>query len=278
VALLQLSANNIPGASYSLDKALSGQPDFLPAQVLMAEVELRQGDQTKAEKRAREIIASQPKRAVGYSLLGDISMARGQKAAALENYRKAHQLEPSTETLLRLSRAMGDQDGGKAAAQLGEQWAKAHPKDLLTQKALADGYARSGNLAQARSAYERVLKTDPDDAEALNNLANVLLLLKDPDAIKVAEQAMTKNPGNAGTIDTLGWVLFKNGQADRALQLLRDARLRQPGNPEIAYHLAAALAQAGRKAEAKAELESALKYGSAFDGSDQARLLLKSLN
>jgi len=173
---------------------------------------------------------------------------------------------------------MGDQDGGKAASQLAEQWTKTHPKDLLTQKALADGYARSGNLPQAKLAYERVLKIDPDDAETLNNLANVLLLLKDPDATKVAELALAKNPGNAGTIDTLGWVLFKNGQADRALQLLRDARLRQPGNPEIAYHLAAALAQAGRKAEAKAELESALKSGSPFDGSDQARILLKSLN
>ncbi|WP_342618773.1 XrtA/PEP-CTERM system TPR-repeat protein PrsT [Rhodoferax sp. GW822-FHT02A01] len=278
IAMLQLAANNLPGASYSLDKALSGQADFLPAQALMAEVDLRQGDQAKAEKRAREIIASQPKRAVGYSLLGDISMARGQKAAALDNYRKAHQLEPSTETLLRLSRAMGDQDGGKAAAQLAEQWTKTHPKDIISQKALADGYARSGNLPQARLAYERVLKLDPDDAEALNNLANILLLLNDSGAIKIAEQAVAKNPGNAGTIDTLGWILFKNGQPDRALQLLRDARLRQPGNPEIAYHLAAALAQAGRKAEAKAELESALRSGSSFDGADQAKTLLKSLN
>jgi Flp pilus assembly protein TadD len=72
--------------------------------------------------------------------------------------------------------------------------------------------------------------------------------------------------------------LFKNGQADRALQFLRDARLRQPGNPEIAYHLAAALAQVGRKAEAKTELETALKSGNRFDGDEQAKALLKSLN
>jgi cytochrome c-type biogenesis protein CcmH/NrfG len=244
----------------------------------MAEVELRQGDQAKAEKRARDIVASQPKRAVGYSLLGDIAMARGQNALALDNYRRAYQLEPSTETLLRLSRAMGDQDGGKAAAQLAEQWTKTHPKDIQSQKALADGYARTGNLPQAKLAYERALKIDPDDAEVLNNLANVLLLLKDSGAVKVAEQAIAKNPGNAATIDTLGWALLKNGQSDRALQLLRDARLRQPGNPEIAYHLATALAQAGRKTEAKSELESALRSGVAFEGLEQAKALLKSLN
>jgi putative PEP-CTERM system TPR-repeat lipoprotein len=278
IAVLQLAVNNLPGAAYSLEKALSGQADYLPAQVLTAEVELRQGDPAKAEKRAREIVSKNPKRAVGYSLLGDIAMSRGQNAVALDNYRRAHQMEPSTDTVLRLLRALGNQDGGKAAAQLAEQWTKAHPQDLQTQKALADGYARSGNLPLARQAYERALKIAPDDADVLNNLANVLLLLKDPGAVKVAEQAVAKSPGNALAIDTLGWVLFKNGQADRALQLLRDARLRQPGNPEIGYHLAAALAQAGRKAEAKSELEAALKPGLAFDGSEQAKALLKTLN
>ena len=278
IAVLQLAANNLAGAAYSLEKALSGQADFLPAQALMAEVELRQGDAAKAEKRARDIVTKYPKRAIGYSLLGDIALSRGQAPAALENYRRAHQVEPTTDSVLRLSRAMGSQDGGKAAAQLAEQWTTAHPKDLQTQKALADGYARSGNFAQARLAYERALKIAPDDAQILNNLANVLLILKDPGAIKVAEQAAAKDPGNAGAIDTLGWVLLKNGQADRALQFLRDARLRQPGNPEIGYHLAVALVQSGRKAEAKTELESALKSGLAFEGAEQAKVLLRSLN
>jgi putative PEP-CTERM system TPR-repeat lipoprotein len=278
IAALQLLASNLAGAAYSLEKALSGQADYLPAQALMAEVALRQGDATKAEKQARDIVAKNPKRAVGFSLLGDVAMVRGQGSLALEHYRRAYQIEPSTDTLLRLARALGDQNGGKAATQLVEQWTKAHPKDLLTQKALADSYARSGNFAQARVAYERALQIAPDDADVLNNLANVLLLLNDPGAVKVAEQALAKNPGNASTIDTLGWAMFKNGQIDRALQLLRDARLRQPGNPEFGYHLASALAKAGRKSEAKAELETALKPGVAFEGSEQAKTLLRSLN
>ena len=277
IAMLQLTANNVGGAAYSLDKALSSQPDYLPAMALMTEVELRQGEQAKAEKRARDIVAKHPKRAIGYSLQGDIAMARGQNPVAVESYRRAHQFEPSTETLLRLFRTMGTQDGGKPAAQLAEQWIKAHPKDVLAQKALADSYARHANLPLARAAYEKVLKISPDDGEALNNLANVLLLLNDPTAVKIAEQAAAKNPGNPATIDTLGWALFKNGQMDRALQLLRDARLRQPGNPEIGYHLAAVLAQAGRKTEARTELESALKTDGTFKSSAEAQKLLSSL-
>jgi Flp pilus assembly protein TadD len=122
-----------------------------------------------------------------------------------------------------------------------------------------------------------LLALSPDDADALNNLANVLLRLKDPSAVTVAEKAMAKAPSNANAIDTLGWALFQNGQVDRALQLLRDARLREPGNPDIRYHLAAVLAQSGRKTEARDEVEAALKSGRRFETMAEADSLLKSL-
>lgn len=277
IAVLQLAANNVPGAAYSLEKALSTQPDFLPALALMVEVELRRGDAAKAEKRARDIVAKLPKRSIGYSLLGDIAVAGNQLGAAQDAYRRAHQLEPTPETLLRLFAVMGNQDGGKPALQLAEQWMKIHPDDARTQRALADGYARSGNFAAAKKAYEGLLKISPDDGSALNNLANVLLRLKDPAAITTAEQAVAKSPGNANAIDTLGWALFQGGQIDKALQLLRDARLRDPLHPEIRFHLATVLAQTGRKAEAREEVEAALKGGQNFESAVEAGTLLKSL-
>lgn len=280
IALLQLSANNLSGAAYSLDKALSTSPTNLPAQALKAEVLLRQGDLAKADQLTRQILTQAPKRAVGYSLQGDIALARGQNAAAIDAYRRAHQTEPSSDTLQRLFRVLSAQDGGKPALQLAEQWTKSHPQDLAVRRMAADFYARSGNYAAARTAYEALLKTVPGDASVLNNLANVLLRLKDPSAVAMAEQALAKDPANATTIDTLGWTLFQLGgstQADRALQLLRDARLREPGNHSIRYHLAVVLAQLGRKTEAREEVEAALKGGRGFDNFADAESLVKTL-
>nr|WP_326532167.1 XrtA/PEP-CTERM system TPR-repeat protein PrsT [Rhodoferax sp.] len=277
IALLQLAANNVPGAAYSLEKALSTQPEFLPAQALMTEVELRQGDAAKAEKRAKDILAKNPKRAIGHSLLGDVAVARNQPVVALEAYRRAHQTEPSSDTVLRLIAAMSNQDGGKPALQLAEQWMKTHPADARTQRALSDGYARSGNFTAAKKAYEGLLKITPEDGGALNNLANVLLRLKDPGAISVAEQAVAKFPGNANAIDTLGWALYQGGQTDKALQLLRDARLRDPAHPEIRFHLATVLAQTGRKTEAREELEAAMRGGQNFESAAEAAALMKTL-
>jgi cellulose synthase operon protein C len=278
IANLQLAANNPGGANYSLDKALSARPNFLPALAVKVQVQMRQGDLDAAEKQARSIVAAQPKLPVGFSLLGDVSMARKQLPNAIEAYRKAHQIDPNTASLVQLFRAMSQQENGKPALQLAERWMKTYPRDLSVQKALADGYARAGDFKSAKSAYEAALKLEAKDAEVLNNLANVQISLKDPGAIKTAESALANAPGNATIVDTLGWALFQNGQSDRALQLLRDARLRQPGNPEIRYHLASILAQTGRKNEARDELTAALKAYPQFEARADAEKLLQSLN
>jgi putative PEP-CTERM system TPR-repeat lipoprotein len=278
IALLQMAANNLGGAGYSLEKALSSVPDYLPALALMTEVALRQGETDKAEKRARAIIAKNPKNAVGYSLLGDIAASRGQSAVALDAYRRAHQIDPSADTLLRLFRSLSTQDGGKPALEIAEQWLKNHPQSVPVQRALGDFHARNGQLAAAKKYYETVLKLVPEDGVSLNNLANVLLALEDPGAIKIAEQAVAKNPSSVEAIDTLGWALFQNSQNERALKILQDARNREPANLEIRYHLAAVLASVGRKSDARAELEFVLKPGLAFNKSADAIALMKTLD
>jgi cellulose synthase operon protein C len=277
VASLQLAANNPSGAAYSLDKALSGRPDYLPALALMAEVELRQGDAASAEKRARGIVDKHPRLAIGHSLQGDVALSRQQMSAAIDHFRRAHQAEPSTDTLLRLMRTQ--LRGGEAKSSLGlaEQWVKSRPKDFVVHRALADAYNNQGQFKQAKAAYEALLKSLPDDAPAMNNLAVVLTRLGDPASVVMAERALTKAPNQAEVIDTLGWALFQNGQTDRALQLLRDARLRNPANPDVRFHLAAVLAKTGRQAEATEEVEAALQAGNTFDSYADADKLLKSL-
>ncbi len=278
IARLQIAANNLAGAAYSIEKALSSAPDYLPGQAFMAEVELRQGETAKAETRAREVAAQNPRLAIGHSLLGDVAMAKNQLSAAIDAYRRAFEAEPGTTSALRLFHALSHQDGGKPALQFAEQWLKKNGRDLAVQKAMADVYARAGDYSAAKTAYRAALSLQPGDAEVLNNLANVQIRLKDPGSVKTAETALANAPGNALVIDTLGWALFNNGQIDKALQSLRDARLRQPANPEIRYHLAAVLAQSGRNNEAIEEVSAALATGvGKFDSMPAAEALLQKL-
>lgn len=276
IALLQMAADDPKGAAYSLSKALQSEPDNLAALALMTDVDIRLADLPKAEQRARDIVLKYPKAALGYALTGDVANARGQTGAALEAYRRAYQLEPSSESMLRLYRALTPKDG-VAATQLADQWVKFRPSDIAARRALADGHARNGNLAAARNAYEALLKLTPGDAEALNNFAHVLLLQKDAGALRIAERALAAKPNAAHIIGTTGWAAFQAGQKERSLQLLRDARLRDPDNAETRYFLAAVLANTGRKTEARDELEAALRSGRSFPSAAEAQVLLQTL-
>lgn len=277
IALLQLQANDASGAEYSLGKALSAREDYLPAQALMTEVVILQGDLADAERRARGIAQAHPKRAIGYSLLGQVADKRGQAAVATDAYTRAFRAEPSTETLRRLFHATSAHSGLKAAVPLAQQWLAKNPRDVAVLRDLGDAQVRARNFAAARTAYEAILKVAPEDAGALNNLAGALLVARDPAALAYAERAVKASPASAAAIDTLGWAAFQAGQTDRALQLLRDARLRDPANPEIRYHLGVVLAKAGKTAEARAELEASLRPGAGFEGRSDAEAALGTL-
>jgi len=279
IARDQLDVGDLTGAGYSADKALSASPDLLPAQALMATIELKQGLIDRSERRAQAIANANPKLTIGYELLADAANRRGRYAVAVESLRRAHEIEKSTRTLVHLFDAQERVDA-KAARDLLAGWLKSHPRDIAVVMALGDAEARAGNLGPARRQYETAVKIQPEDVYALNNLANVLLLQKDPAASGVADKALALRPTEPMVLDTAGWAAFQAGNRDRALQLLRDARLRAPSNPEIRYHLATALAQAGRKKEARDELNAALatlKPGQNFQGEREARALFDTL-
>ena len=276
IAELQVRAGNLPGAAHALDKALAAKPDHLRARALRSNVFMLQGEPAKAEQLARSVLASDPKIGLGHGLLGDIARSRSQLPGAIEAYKRAHQLDQTTDSLLRLYGTL-EINQHPAAVALAEQWLRGKPTDLRIWRALADSQARKGNMQAARSAYESVIKLAPQDAETLNNLAIVLVNLRDQGALKVAEQALALKPQTPYIIGTTGWAAFHAGQPDRALQLLRDARLRDPGNISTRYFLGAVLAHQGRKSEARDELEAALRSGSEFAYAKEAEGLLHTL-
>lgn len=277
IAELQLAAQDAPGAAHSAGKALKEQPQYIGAQIVLARAELAQGDLAAAERRARELTAKLPKAGVGHSLLGEIALARQQDAGALAAFRRAHELDNSQSTLLQVFGLLARTQSSEAI-RIAEQWVKQRPTDAVVWRVLADAHARAGDWSAARRCYEAVLKTRSDDAEALNNLTHVLLAQKDPGALKIAEQALALKPTAAHIISTLGWAAHKAGQNDRALQHLRDARLRDPESGQTRYYLGATLVAMGRVGEAKTELAAAVKSQRSFGAQRDAEALLNTLN
>lgn len=276
IAELQAQAGDLAGSAYSLEKALAERPSDVRALALQAEVQLRRGDLAAAEAGARQLVAKNPRLGIAHALLGDVAAARRQWPQAVDAYRKAHELERSDQSVLRLLGALLGTDPG-AAAKVADDWLRVQPNDVVVRMALADASARQGNLAAARRHYEAIVAAQPNHADALNNLANIVVGTDPRAALALAERALAAAPQAPHVIGTTGWAALKAGQLDRALQLLRDARLRDPENPDTRYFLAMALATAGRPGEARAEAEAASKTGRPFVHAQANDELLRTL-
>lgn len=277
VARLQRAAGNDAGAYYSLEKGLSGTPGHLPSQIMKIEVEIARGDFAKAEAALKALMAQRPGDIAVARLQGDLALARGQYPAAIATYRSLLGKKGGEALILPLYRAYeraGERANGLRAL---ENWLKARPDEPVVLRVLGDGYLASGDLPNARRTYERLLSLRPDDALVLNNLAQTLFRQADGSALAVAERAYKLAGRDPLVIDTLGWILVSQGQLERGLSHLRDARLRDPGNREIRFHLAYALARSGKKIEAREELAAALRDGEVFEGRDAAVNLQREL-
>ena len=95
-----------------------------------------------------------------------------------------------------------------------------------------------------------------------------------------AEKALELIPDNPKIIDTLGTILFKKGEFDKAKTLFLNALAIDSSNLDIQLHLAQTLLKTGEAANAKNLLTKILseKYSEvAFVGRGIARELLSSL-
>jgi len=101
---------------------------------------------------------------------------------------------------------------------------------------LAGVEASAGNRSGAISRYRSVLDLDASNIMALNNLANLMALQDSAEALKMAQQALELAPDNAAVQDTLGWVYYRKGAYQTAIEYLKLAVSREP-TPVRQFHL-----------------------------------------
>ena len=122
-----------------------------------------------------------------------------------------------------------------------------------------------------------MLAQEPDNYIAMNNLAWNYAMGGDSRAEGMARRAYELRPDNSSVVDTLGWILVKNGSLEDGIVMLRNAIELEGSSSETRFHLAAGLASAGQAAEAKTILQELLASDEAFSSRQEAESLLESL-
>jgi tetratricopeptide (TPR) repeat protein len=135
---------------------------------------------------------------------------------------------------------------------------KFRPEDENTALGRAALLLRMDRLQDAINAYRIALHRFPDSAQLMNALGYTLVDRTDDydEAEKLLRKAIKLEPESPAIIDSVGWLLYKQGKFDEALEQLQIAYSRFP-DPEVAVHLVEVLAELDRNDDALALLERA---------------------
>ncbi len=135
--------------------------------------------------------------------------------------------------------------------------AETHPDLLYSRAMLAE---KMGRLDLLEEDLKTILADDPDNATALNALGYTLADRTEryEEAYKYIKRAYELSPEDFYILDSMGWVLYRLGRLDEAVDFLRQA-LELRNDPEIAAHLGEVLWVMGDKQAAQEVWDTALQ-------------------
>jgi tetratricopeptide (TPR) repeat protein len=208
-------------------------PNYLNAVAQIALILVEQGQFDKALEHLHTAPVLRSKDKINLLLLeADLLIEQKRYSQAMEVYNRALQLKPTNTDVL-------------------------YSRALLAEK--------MGFINQLEQDLRRVLAINPKNAEALNALGYSMADYADrsqtfrlEEAYYLIKQALELEPDNHYILDSMGWVLYKQGKYADAIAYLRKAQAKQ-ADPEIAAHLGEVLWNTGDLQAARLVWEKALE-------------------
>ncbi len=260
-------------AADSLQQLLNQHPQSQSLLIMTAETQLRANSLDQAESLYREILQMEPHRNMARFQLASLAEKRGLLADAVQQYAEVELGSYYEEAQQRIFDLLSAQNMLEAlleqmsiqrqrypriaanlfALQAQQLAPLLHPSDLMSFYDVAVSqhpdsldlrYARSlltenlDQLDKAETDLRRILQVEPDDANALNALGYTLANRTDryEEAFDLIRRAIELDPDNPAIQDSMGWVLYKLGRYEEALQYLALAQAAYYDPEVIAHH------------------------------------------
>ena len=268
-----LTATDMPGARAQFEILSAQSPRDGDLLLSLALINREIGDDPEAKAYLNQLLALEQRVDEAHFYLGRIAEDEDDKQTAISHYM---QVEAETEFLSansRIGRILIDSGEAAQAHDLLQQQRQAYPEraeqlfsleaDLLTQagdekaalEVLNAGVAQfpdSTNLLYARSMaaeqlndlamMERdlrlIISNHPENTTALNALGYTLANRTDrySEAYELITRALALQPDEPAILDSMGWVLYRKGNYQEALDYLTRAYADFP-DAEVAAHL-----------------------------------------
>ncbi len=182
-----------------------------------------------------------------------LDQKRIDKAAALIDKALIKPINIAQQERLQILKSMVLQEQGnaKGAYQLLSQLLDQNPDSVELRYNRAMLSETENEFSQMESDLRHIISIRPDSALALNALGYTLADKTDRyrEALNLIQQAHKLLPEDPAVLDSLGWVLYRMGRINEAINHLRQALKILP-DAEVAAHLGEALWVSGNKSDA----------------------------
>ena len=306
-----IASGNTQQAITAFRKLIAAQPNSVLARVRLAEAFLVVGDFESALPELRKAIELNPidaklmlvvgrlstskengKRIVGlvqdfvdrnpakpsYLLLkAEVAARRREWPQAIDSLTVALKMDRSSAVARRLHSVFRLAGRDADATRLEKQWLSAQPNDTGFLEYLGSEAMARNQYSLAEQLFRRALEIQPDNVLALNNVGWLVAAQGKRGGLKFADRANVLMPSQSWIMDTIAANHAVEGNYDQAVEWQRRAVKLAPKDYRYRFELARYLALGGKKAEARAELESLAALGKAIPWQDKVADGLKAL-
>ncbi len=253
-----------------LEEIVKENPLEIRAYDQLAKLHLAAGDRERALSHLRQsllLAAPEPRR---FEDVIQLSLATRNAKSALEAANEAVKKFPrNVEFQLYRAIALSEQDQHEEAIKAFEQTfvAAMNSRPDLLDADFFFGYGvaaeQAGRIVKASELFKKSIELDPaNSARACNYLGYMWADRNEnlDEAEELIRRAVAMEPNNGAYLDSLGWVLFRKGRYEEALQeLLRAAAALKEPDAVVFDHIGDAYEKLGKTAEAVLYWQKALQ-------------------
>ncbi|MEH6630039.1 MAG: tetratricopeptide repeat protein [Halopseudomonas aestusnigri] len=249
------------------NQALKLRPEYEEAKILVGEIMQTQGRSRDAINLYKTIPLQSPYAwTVGLRIADEMDLL-GLEAETLETLKQLATLRPERfEPYLRRGNLLRAAEKYADSAEAYEQAIKRIDDQdsrfwsLYYFRGIA--YERTKKWPEAEADFLKALELSPDQPHVLNYLAYSWVEQQKnlPEAEQMLVKAVELRPEDGYVVDSLGWVYYKLGKYENAVDYLERAIELKAEDPVINDHLGDAYWQVGRQHEARFQWRRALSF------------------
>ena len=238
----------------------SGNPNAATAAIVQTQI--RAGRIAEARATLEEKLAEAPDDPALRFLRAGIHVVEGETEAAEEIYRALIAEEPrALQPVQALYGVLRSQGRAADATDLLDTALAANPQATRLNLLKAGELERAGDFEGAIAIYEDLYARNGDNMVIANNLASLISAHRDDDESLERAFAVARRLRGIEVPafqDTYGWIAYRRGDLDAALDHLEPAAQSLPNDPLVQYHLGMTYQALERTEDAKAQFEKVL--------------------